>query len=115
MIHPDIELVHHRAGADGVGRLRATGRAVEHEGGVLIDEKGRITGMAHTSRPIKDGPDLFLPIETAMKSLGVGICGKEFPQPKPKPQKSWRQKSVAPLIENTVQKAPEAMDVKERK
>ena len=27
-------------------------------GGVLIDEKGRITGMAHTSRPIKDGPDL---------------------------------------------------------
>ena len=84
-------------------------------GGVLIDEKGRITGMAHTSRPIKDGPDLFLPIETAMKSLGVGICGKEFPQPKPKPQKSWRQKSVAPLIENTVKKAPEAMDVKERK
>ena len=84
-------------------------------GGVLIDEKGRITGMAHTSRPIKDGPDLFLPIETAMKSLGVGICGREFPQPKPKPQKSWRQKSVAPLIENTVQKAPEAMDVKERK
>lgn len=84
-------------------------------GGVLIDEKGRITGMAHTSRPIKNGPDLFLPIETAMKSLGVGICGKEFPQPKPKPQKSWRQKSVAPLIENTVQKAPEAMDVKERK
>ena len=84
-------------------------------GGVLIDEKGRITGMAHTSRPIKDGPDLFLPIETAMKSLGVGICGKEFPQPKPKPQKSWRQKSVAPLIENTVQKAPEAMDGKERK
>lgn len=84
-------------------------------GGVLIDEKGRITGMAHTSRPIKDGPDLFLPIETAMKSLGVGICGKEFPQPKPKPQKLWRQKSVAPLIENTVQKAPEAMDVKERK
>lgn len=84
-------------------------------GGVLIDEKGRITGMAHTSRPIKDGPDLFLPIETAMKSLGVGICGKEFPQPKPKPQKSWRQKSVAPLIENTVQKAPEAMDVRERK
>ena len=84
-------------------------------GGVLIDEKGRIPGMAHTSRPIKDGPDLFLPIETAMKSLGVGICGKEFPQPKPKPQKSWRQKSVAPLIENTVQKAPEAMDVKERK
>ena len=84
-------------------------------GGVLIDEKGRITGMAHTSRPIKDGPDLFLPIETAMKSLGVGICGKEFPQPKPKPPKSWRQKSVAPLIENTVQKAPEAMDVKERK
>ncbi len=84
-------------------------------GGVLIDEKGRITGMAHTLRPIQDGPDVFLPIETAMKSLGVGICGKAFPQPKPKPQKSWRQKSVAPLIENTVQKAPEAMDAKERK
>ena len=40
MIHPDIELVHHRAGADGVGRLRAAGCAVEHEGGVLVDEHG---------------------------------------------------------------------------
>ena len=84
-------------------------------GGVLIDEKGRITGMAHTVRPIQDGPDIFLPIETAMKSLGVGICGKEFPKETPKPVKSWRQKSVAPLIENTVQKAPEAMSEQERK
>ena len=84
-------------------------------GGVLIDEKGRITGMAHTVRPIKDGPDIFLPIETAMKSLGISICGKEFPQSMPKPQKSWRRKSVAPLIENTVQQAPEAMDASERK
>ncbi len=84
-------------------------------GGVLIDEKGRITGMAHTSRTVADGPDLFLPIETAMKSLGLEICGKAFPQVQPKPQKAWRQKSVAPLIENTVQKAPEAMKAKDRK
>ena len=82
---------------------------------VLIDEKGRITGMAHTSRTVADGPDLFLPIETAMKSLGLEICGKAFPQVQPKPQKAWRQKSVAPLIENTVQKAPEAMKAKDRK
>ena len=84
-------------------------------GGVLIDEKGRITGMAHTVRPIQDGPDVFLPIETAMRSLGVGICGKAFPTTTPKPVKSWRQKSVAPLIENTVQKAPEAMAEDEMK
>ncbi len=84
-------------------------------GGVLINEKGQIVGMAAQNNSLKDGPDVFLPIETAMKSLGVGICGKAFPQSKPKPQKSWRQKSVAPLIENTIQQAPEAMDVKERK
>ena len=84
-------------------------------GGVLIDEKGRITGMAHTARSLQNGPDVFLPIETAMKSLGIGICGKEFPQTQPKPEKSWRRKSVAPLIENTVQQSPEAMAVDERK
>ena len=84
-------------------------------GGVLIDEKGRITGMAHTARPIENGPDVFLPVETAMKSLGVGICGKAFPTSTPKPHKSWRQKSVAPLIEQTVQTAPEVMSEDEMK
>lgn len=83
-------------------------------GGALIDERGRIVGISHSSRYLENGPDLFLPIETAMKSLGVEICGKTFPPAKPRPQKSWRQ-PVAPYIDNPVAKAPEVMEKKERK
>jgi len=83
-------------------------------GSTLIDERGRIVGIAHSGRYTESGPDLFLPIETAMKSLGVEICGKSFPQAKPRPKKSWR-KPVAQYIDTPVAKAPEVMEKKERK
>ncbi len=79
-------------------------------GGVLVDNKGRVTGIAHRA---PDGAHLFLPMETAMRSLGVEICGKAFPEVKPKP-KVWK-KPVAEFIDNPEAKAPEAMPVKNRK
>ena len=79
-------------------------------GGVLVDDKGRVTGIAHRA---PDGAHLFLPMETAMRSLGVEICGKAFPEVQPKP-KVWRQ-PVAEFIDNPEAKAPEAMPVKNRK
>lgn len=79
-------------------------------GGVLVDNKGRVTGIAHRA---PDGAHLFLPMETAMRSLGVEICGKAFPEIKPKP-KVW-EKPVAEFIDNPEAKAPEAMPVKNRK
>ena len=79
-------------------------------GGVLVDNKGRVTGIAHRS---PDGAHLFLPMETAMRSLGVEICGKAFPEVKPQP-KVWRE-PVSAFIDNPEAKAPEAMPVKNRK
>lgn len=82
-------------------------------GTALIDDKGRVAGLAHRSQD--PSTDLFLPLETAMRSLGVEICGKAFPEVTPKPaEKVWR-KPVAAFIDNSVAKAPEAMPAKARK
>ena len=82
-------------------------------GTALIDEKGRVAGLAHRAQD--PSTDMFLPLETAMRSLGVEICGKAFPEVAPKPEvKPWR-KPVAQYIDNSVAKAPEAMPAKARK
>ncbi|MBR1649290.1 MAG: hypothetical protein IJ689_06830 [Alphaproteobacteria bacterium] len=84
-------------------------------GAVLVDEKCRVAGIAHHRK--LNTADLFLPMETAMKSLGVEICGKAFPEikPEPKPQpKAWR-KPVSVYIDNPTAKTPEAMPAKLRK
>lgn len=82
-------------------------------GTALIDDKGRVAGLAHRAQD--PSTDLFLPFETAMRSLGVEICGKAFPEATPKPaEKAWR-KPVAAYIDNSVAKAPEAMPAKARK
>lgn len=49
-------------------------------GGALIDKNGNIVGIAHESKKLEDSPDLFIPIETALKSVGMEICGREFSQ-----------------------------------
>lgn len=82
-------------------------------GATLVDENGKVVALAHRKQP--QSGDLFLPFETAMRSLGVEICGKEFPEPAPKPvEKVWR-KPVAEFIDEPEAKAPEAMPVKNRK
>lgn len=82
-------------------------------GTALIDENGRVAGLAHRTQD--PGTDVFLPLETTMRSLGVEICGKAFPEATPKPAaKPWR-KPVAAYIDNSVAKAPEAMPAKARK
>ena len=83
-------------------------------GGALIDDKGRIVGISHSTRQSHNSPDLFLPMETAMKSLGVEICGKIFPEKTPRPQKSWR-KPVSDYIEGRATREPEVMKPSERK
>ncbi len=84
-------------------------------GGVLIDDRGRVVGMSHKTKDSSEfNSDLFLPIESALKSLGVDICGKAFEEPKVLPQKSWR-KPVAELIDSTTIYEPEEMVEDERK
>ncbi|MFI3242231.1 MAG: hypothetical protein R3Y43_06660 [Alphaproteobacteria bacterium] len=76
-------------------------------GGALVDSKGNIYGIAHYGKKLnEEEPDLYMPIETALKSLSVELCGREFLNKEP-----WRKSKV----ETKVFKAPKAMKVKEVK
>ena len=82
-------------------------------GSTLVDENGKVVALAHRKQP--NSGDLFLPFETAMRSLGVEICGKEFSEPEPKPEEKVLSKPVAEFIDEPEAKAPEQMPVKNRK
>ncbi len=80
-------------------------------GSTLIDKNGNIVGIAHDSRKTTDGPDLYLPVETALKGLGLEICGRAFPVRAKKPVAV--QTYVTPLADaidnSTGPKAPKPM------
>ena len=48
-------------------------------GGTLIDEKGVITGLASKQQQYDDRGDLFLPIQDAINSVGLKVCGQSEP------------------------------------
>ena len=53
-------------------------------GGALIDEKGVVTGLASRNQKFDDKGDLFLPIQDAINSVGLEVCGQAEPfQQKP--------------------------------
>ena len=84
-------------------------------GSSLIDKNGNITGLSHSGIRTKEGGDLFIPIETALKSVGLNICGVKFTNKKPIALKAI-DKPVSTAIDNSKgSKAPKAMSVKERK
>ena len=47
-------------------------------GGALINKFGTIAGFAHSGSNGSENTDLFLPITTALKSVGLEICGKQL-------------------------------------
>jgi hypothetical protein len=54
-------------------------------GSILINDKASILGLAHSfSAKPSATSDLFLPIESALKAVGMEICGKELNYKKPK-------------------------------
>ncbi len=82
-------------------------------GGVLIDANGTVNGIAHTGKKTDNGTDLYLPTETALRSLGLSICEKLYEKVSP-----WQQtvyKPVTELILKSAPKAPEEMKIKDRK
>ena len=82
-------------------------------GGVLIDANGTINGVAHSGKKTNSGMDLFLPTETALRSVGLSICEKLYAKPSP-----WQQTVYKPVTEKiltSAPKAPEAMKAKDRK
>ena len=83
-------------------------------GSSLIDKNGNITGLSHSGVRTDEGGDLFIPIETALKSVGLNICGVKFTNKIPASVSV--AKPISTAIDNSKgSKAPEAMNVKERK
>ena len=83
-------------------------------GGALIDQKGNIIGIAHESKKSDNSPDLFIPIETALKSLGLEICGQKPYVSKPKAVQIFTP--IADAIDNSpVDKSPKPMSGMSRK
>lgn len=82
-------------------------------GGALIDEHGTINGMSHAGKKFEDGPDLFIPITTAINSVGLEICGQENKTPKV-PMAVIKPVSTA-IDGFTGSKEPKPMDKKGRK
>lgn len=81
-------------------------------GSVLIDAHGSINGFAHTGQKTDKGHDLFLPTETALRSLGLTVCDCVWEAPSKFEQTVY--KPVTELV-HTVQKTPEVMKKVERK
>lgn len=81
-------------------------------GGALIYKDCTINGMAPSGVKTNDGLDIFIPTETALRSLGISICGHEYTEESP-----WQQTIYRPVTSQikNVQKAPEVMKEKDRK
>lgn len=86
-------------------------------GSTLIDKNGNVTGLSHTGVRAKEGGDLFLPIETALKSLGVDICGVKYVYKKrPAAITTTVEKRISTAIDShSGGQAPEVLKAKERK
>ncbi len=78
-------------------------------GGALIDKDGTITGFAHSGAS-GENTDLFLPIATALKSVGLEICGKQITDI---PVKNTAISEA--ILFNSGSKEPLPMDKTERK
>lgn len=81
-------------------------------GGALIDEHGTINGFTADGKKTDDSPDLFIPTETALRSLGLSICGKPFTDKSP-----WQKYKplTEAILKNSGPKDPAVMDINERK
>ena len=86
-------------------------------GGALIDQNGNIVGLAHSGKKLEDGPDLFIPIETGLTSLGVSICGHTPTNNKKPVALKAILNPISTAIENNSKhsKDPKVMNKKERK
>ncbi len=92
-------------------------------GSTLIDRQGNILGLGHTEQKVEGEQDLFLPLDTALKSLGISICGRKYQQiAVPATTVSEKvvelkvvDKPLTEVIETTTVYTPETLPVKERK
>lgn len=106
-------IVSYRYSGDNMTSIVANTRVQKSTiGGVLIDKNGTISGMSNTKVKVNNN-DLFIPISDALKSVGLRICDRAFPE-----QTKWYDRAKTPMadaIEKNKAKAPEAMKEKDRK
>lgn len=81
-------------------------------GGALFYKDCTVSGMAHSGIKTDDGMDVYVPTETALRSLGISICNHEYVEESP-----WQQTIYKPVTQQIqiIQQAPEVMPVQERK
>lgn len=81
-------------------------------GSVLIDKLGTVNGISNSAKQTAEGMDLFIPTETALRSVGLSICEKLYDKKSP-----WEKTVYKPVTEKIKQetKVPEAMPKKNRK
>lgn len=81
-------------------------------GGALFYKNCTVSGMAQSGVRTDSGLDAYVPTETALRSLGISICGHEYVAESP-----WQQTVYKPVTEQItiIQTAPEAMKPQERK
>lgn len=81
-------------------------------GSVLIDKLGTINGISNSAKQTDEGMDLFIPTETAIRSVGLSICEKIYEKKSP-----WQKTVYKPVTEKVKveTKAPEAMEEVTRK
>ena len=83
-------------------------------GGALIDQKGNVIGIAHESKKGDNSPDLFIPIESALKRLGLEFCGQRSAVHKPKAVQVYTP--IADAIDNSqADKSPKPMSGLQKK
>ena len=75
-------------------------------GSVLIDKLGTINGISNSAKQTEEGMDLFIPTETAIRSVGLSICEKVYDKKSP-----WEKTVYKPVTEKVKveTKAPEIM------
>ena len=81
-------------------------------GSVLIDKLGTINGMSNSAKQTEEGMDLFIPTETALRSVGLSICEKLYDKKSP-----WEKTVYKPVTEKVKQEtvAPEVVAKELRK
>lgn len=81
-------------------------------GGALFYKDCTVSGMAHSGIKTDDGLDVYIPTETALRSLGITICGHAYVEESP-----WQQTVYKPVTQQiqVIQAIPEVMPVEERK
>ena len=81
-------------------------------GSVLIDSLGTVNGISNSAKQTEEGMDLFIPTETALRSVGLSICEKLYDKKSP-----WQKTVYKPVTEKVKEetKGPEAMPEADRK